>query len=147
MLVRVTYACIHARHILHQLLQAAQLGATTGNHYTAGKPVLIPRVDDLVVRHLDDLFHACLDDVREVLYRYFFRSPVADAGNGNYLVGRRFFGYSFAKAGFELLGLLWQHHEPLLDVVGNDVATERYYRGMAYDVIIKYGDIGSASAD
>src|SRR5689334_6441422 len=99
------------------------------------------------MRHLYDLFHARLDDIREVLHRDLFGRTVAYARYGHQLVRTGLFGDSLSKTRLQLLGLLRQHHKPLLDIVRYDIAAERYYRCMADDVIVEDRNIRSTATD
>src|SRR6267143_1498417 len=99
------------------------------------------------MRHLNDLFHSGLNDVGEVLDRYFLGSPVADTWNGNYFIGTGFFRNGFSKTSLELLGLFGHHHQSMLNVGGEDVAAKRDDGGMTNNVVIKDRDVSGPSTN
>src|SRR5690606_977310 len=99
------------------------------------------------MRHLDDFFHPRLDDAGKILHGNFFGTLVSNARYGHNLVRTGLLSDRASELGLELFSLLRKNIQSLLDIVRDNVAAERNHRGMAYDVIIKDRDIGSAPAD
>src|SRR5690606_33783195 len=99
------------------------------------------------VRHFHDLFHACLDDTGEILDRDLLGALVAYTWYGYKFIGTCFFRDRAAKAGLELFRLLRKYAQPLLYIIGDNVATKRNDRRVPYYVVIKDGYVGSPATD
>src|SRR5690606_31680829 len=95
--IGVSYSCIHARHILTQLLYIGQLRTTSGNDKSSSQLIFIARSNDFSMNKLYDFFHPRLDNVRKVFQRYLFGRSITKPWYRDYFVGVGFFSDHFAK--------------------------------------------------
>src|SRR5690606_38084753 len=146
-LIGVSDARVHSRHVFDQLGQVLELGPSAGQHNAGDQLLFISRTFNLVINMFNDLFHAGLNDVGQVPDGNLFRLPAAQTGDGYDLAVLVFVGQCGSEFELEQFRLVFHDHAPFADVFRYDIAPQRNDGGMPDDIIVENGNIGGAASD
>ena len=147
MLHRRTNAGTHARVVLGKLINVVEQRSSTRQHDAANKLALKAGTADFPNHIVQDFFHPCLNDTREVLFGNLLVVLTAQAGNGDDPVVVYFLRQCGAKLHFQFL-CLWLHHgAAFLDVFGDHIAAKGNYRSVPDDAFLEDGNIRGATTD